>query len=187
MGFAAAHRAVLTAHPSTVGDVVRGLAVHVLIEEPGILRLVYALDADLSRVRVPSSRAGSRTDGLWRHTCFEAFVAPAGAPGYCELNFTPSLDWDIYRFAAYREGMLSAHITRAPQICVRRADGGLELDSAVRLHELLALGSARRLRLALAGVVEEDNGRLSYWALRHAPGKPDFHHPEGFALELALP
>ena len=93
MGFAAAQRAVLTAHPSTAGDVVRGLAVHVLIEEPGILRLVYALDADLSRVRVPSSRAGSRTDGLWRHTCFEAFVAPADAPGYCELNFSPSLDW----------------------------------------------------------------------------------------------
>ena len=44
--------------------------------------------------------------------------------------------------------------------------------------------SARVLRLALAAVVEEDDGRLSYWALQHAPGNPDFHHPEGFALEL---
>ena len=33
-------------------------------------------------------------------------------------------------------------------------------------------------------VIEENDGRLSYWALRHAPGKPDFHHPEAFALEL---
>src|SRR2546426_6101761 len=97
MGFAAAQKAVLTAHPSTAGDVVRGLAVRVLIEEPGILRLGYSLDADLSRVRVPSSRAGSRTDGLWRHTCYEAFVAPADAAGYCELNFSPSLDWAINR------------------------------------------------------------------------------------------
>ena len=187
MGFAAAQKAVLTAHPSTAGDVVRGLAVRVLIEEPGILRLGYSLDADLSRVRVPSSRAGSRTDGLWRHTCFEAFVAPADAAGYCELNFSPSLDWAIYRFAGYREGMLTADITHAPEISARRADGGLELDCAVHLHELLALRCARRLRLALAGVVEEENGRLSYWALRHAPGNPDFHHPDGFALELALP
>jgi hypothetical protein len=37
-------------------------------------------------------------------------------------------------------------------------------------------------------VLEEDggalSGALSYWALRHPPGKPDFHHPAGFALEL---
>ena len=187
MGFAAAQRVVLTAHPSTAGDVVRGLEVRVLIEEPGILRLAYSLDADLSRVRVPSSHASSRTAGLWRHTCFEAFVAPADEPGYCELNFSPSLDWAIYRFAAYREGMLTADLTRAPEISVRRAEGRLELDCAVRLHELLAPGSVRRLRLALAGVIEEEDDRLSYWALRHAPGKPDFHHPDGFALELALP
>jgi len=31
---------------------------------------------------------------------------------------------------------------------------------------------------------EETNGRLSYWALAHPPGKPDFHHPDCFALEL---
>src|SRR5438876_10160436 len=153
MGFAAAQKAVLTAHPSTAGDAVRGLAVHVLIEEPGILRLAYSLDADLSRVRLPSSRAGDRTDGLWRHTCFEAFVAPADAPGYCELNFSPSLDWAIYRFAGYREGMLAVDITRAPEISVRRADGRLEPDAAVRVHDLLAQPSARRLRLSLARAI----------------------------------
>jgi hypothetical protein len=43
------------------------------------------------------------------------------------------------------------------------------------------------LSLALSAVVEERNGALSYWALRHSPGKPDFHHPEAFALELAPP
>jgi hypothetical protein len=33
-------------------------------------------------------------------------------------------------------------------------------------------------------VIEEIDGALSYWALRHAPGKPDFHHRDAFALEL---
>jgi hypothetical protein len=37
--------------------------------------------------------------------------------------------------------------------------------------------------LGLTAVVEEENGRLSYWALKHPPGKPDFHSPEGFVLE----
>jgi len=33
-------------------------------------------------------------------------------------------------------------------------------------------------------VIEENDGRLAYWALRHASDNPDFHHPEGFTLEL---
>jgi hypothetical protein len=33
-------------------------------------------------------------------------------------------------------------------------------------------------------VVEDQSGKLSYWAVRHPPGKPDFHHPDCFALDL---
>jgi len=43
------------------------------------------------------------------------------------------------------------------------------------------------LRLALSAVVEVDDGSLSYWALRHPPGGPDFHHAEGFVLRLEGP
>jgi hypothetical protein len=42
-------------------------------------------------------------------------------------------------------------------------------------------------RLGLSAVVEEKNGVLSCWPLKHPPGKPDFHHPDAFALELGLP
>jgi hypothetical protein len=176
---------VLTAHPSTPSDAVRSLGVQLRAEEPGILVFQYSLDADMSRVRVPLSGAGGRVDDLWKHTCFEAFVAPADAPGYHEFNFSPSFDWAIYRFSAYREGMSPAEIGRAPEISVRRGDDGLELQSAVRLGHLADLRDARRLRIALAAVIEDGNGRLSYWGLRHPPGKPDFHHPNGFALEVA--
>jgi hypothetical protein len=177
--------AVLTAHPSTPSDAVRSFEVQVRAEEPGILVFQYSLDADISRVRVPPSGAGGRADALWKHTCFEAFVAPADAPGYHEFNFSPSLDWAIYRFSAYREGMSLAEIGRSPEISVRRGDAGLELRSAVRLGHLADLRDARHLRIALAAVIEDENGRLSYWGLRHAPGKPDFHHSDAFALEVA--
>ena len=36
-------------------------------------------------------------------------------------------------------------------------------------------------------VIEELDGTKSYWALAHPPGKPDFHHPDCFALTLAAP
>jgi hypothetical protein len=175
---------VLTAHPSTPDNPVHSLGVQLRGEEPGILVFQYSLHADMSRVRVPPSGAGARADALWKHTCFEAFVAAAGAPGYHEFNFSPSLDWAIYRFSDYREGMSPAEIGRVPEISVRRGDDGLELLSAVRLGYLADLCDARHLRIAVAAVIEDQNGRLSYWGLRHPPGKPDFHHPNGFALEV---
>jgi hypothetical protein len=176
--------AVLSAHPSTPNDAVRSLEVRVRAEDPGLLVFQYSLDADMTRVRVPRSGAGGRADALWKHTCFEAFVAPGEGPGYHEFNFSPSLDWAIYRFSAYREGMSPAEIGRAPEISLSRGDEGLMLKSAMHFADLADLRDARRLRIALAAVIEDQNGRLSYWGLRHPPGKPDFHHPDGFALEV---
>jgi hypothetical protein len=177
--------AVLTAHLSTPSDAVRSLGVQVRADEPGILVFQYSLEADMSRVRFPHSGPGRRADTLWKHTCFEAFVAPAEESGYYEFNFSPSLDWAIYRFSAYRNGMSPAEVGRVPEISVRRREDGLDLQSAVTLSEIADLRDARHLRIALAAVIEDQNGRLSYWALRHPPGKPDFHHPNGFALEIA--
>ncbi len=45
----------------------------------------------------------------------------------------------------------------------------------------------RGSRLALSAVIEELDGTKSYWALRHPPGKPDFHHPDCFQLTLGAP
>jgi hypothetical protein len=60
----------------------------------------------------------------------------------------------------------------------------LEL-SAVIPSALLPPGPADApLRIGLSAVIEDRDGSLSYWALRHPHGKPDFHHPDAFALEL---
>jgi len=37
----------------------------------------------------------------------------------------------------------------------------------------------------LSAVIEDISGGTSYWALAHPPGKPDFHHADGFALEFS--
>ncbi len=176
---------VLTAHPSTQNQAVRSLRVGLRAEPPDMLVFRFSLAADMSRVRVPPSGVGGPADALWKHTCFEAFVGAADAPGYHEFNFSPSHDWAIYRFSAYREGMSRAETGQTPQISMRCCNDGLELESTVRLGHLADLRDARRLRVAMAAVIEDDAGGLSYWGLRHPPGKPDFHHPDGFALEVA--
>lgn len=178
---------VLTAHPSTPNNDVRGLEVQLRTQPPDILVFQYLLLADMSRVRVPSSGAGARRESLWRHTCFEAFVAAKDSPSYYEFNFAPSRDWAIYRFSGYREEMSPVEVCQAPEISVRRSDDGLALESAVPMGHLADFRDVRHLLISLAAVIEDRDGRLSYWGLRHPPGKPDFHHRSGFTMEVTRP
>jgi hypothetical protein len=46
-------------------------------------------------------------------------------------------------------------------------------------------GLSSPLHLGLSAVLEEANGRKSYWALAHPPGKADFHHADCFTLEFS--
>ncbi|MGH8276933.1 MAG: DOMON-like domain-containing protein, partial [Steroidobacteraceae bacterium] len=144
----------------------------------------YSLHGEVERLRVPAARAGRHADGLWEHTCFEVFAAAPAARGYYEFNFSPSLEWAAYRFDDYRDGMAPASLARAPGLQARKGPDRLELSATVHLEGLADLARAPVLRLALTAVVEDDRGGLSYWALGHPPGNPDFHHPQGFALEL---
>lgn len=174
----------LLAHPDVPSNGVRRVAAGVEVAGPDLLRFQYVLEADPLLIRVPSpvTDAG-RTDQLWAHTCFEAFIGFPESPGYLELNFSPSGQWAAYHFDSYRQGMMSA-LETAPRLAIRRRADRLELQAEVQLGPG---ASWRRLRLALSTVVEDREGRLSYWAARHPPGRPDFHHPEGFALALELP
>jgi len=183
---AASHVAIaLNCHASSACEVVRALNVTVRAID-GRLILAYALDADLHHLRIPAEGAAERAHELWRHTCFEAFVGAAGAAGYCELNFAPSRSWAMYRFTARREGMLAITAARIPQITVERTASGLSLTAMVFVHDLIPQRPPLAVRIGLAAVLEDEDGRLSYWATRHPRGKPDFHHPDNFLLELGL-
>jgi hypothetical protein len=146
--------------------------------------LRYALDGDVSRLLIPADSTLRRGDRLWQHTCFEAFVMAGGLPGYCEINFSPSAEWAIYSFSGYRDGMTALEVTRAPEISVHREPGRLNLEAAVDLELWRRPQVDGGLRLALSAVIEETDGRLSYWALAHPAAKPDFHHAGAFVLSL---
>jgi hypothetical protein len=181
---AAVERAILSAQGDEVGGPVRSLAVDVRLTSERLLLCHYALEGDLTGLRVPPLRAGRRADALWRHTCFEVFITVPGASGYYEFNFSPSRDWAAYQFEDYRTGMSLATLQRPPDLEVHGRGDRLELTVSVPLAGLELLRGELLLRLALAAVIEAADGRLTYWALQHPPGKPDFHHPHGFALEV---
>jgi hypothetical protein len=172
----------LKRHPDSPCAAVTGIEVDVARPRAGSLVLSYSAAGKIGDLLTPVAAAPVRTDELWRHTCFEAFLRAAPGSGYYEFNFAPSTRWAAYRFDGYRSGMRVVDEISAPKIEVESALEHYILQVTVRLADL---SSASRWRLGLSAVIEETNGRKSFWALAHPPGQPDFHHSDCFAAELS--
>jgi hypothetical protein len=150
------------------------------------LSLAYRVSGDVAAVRWPAPAPPGRADELWRRTCFEAFVAPAGSDAYCEINLSPSGQWATYRFTGYRSGMEHAQAEAAPFAPSLQGQTELLLATDVDLGPVAGLDGAA-WRIGLTAVIQAADGRLSYWSVAHPRGKPDFHHRDCLALELAAP
>jgi hypothetical protein len=180
-------RESLRLHPDSQCAAATRVEAEVAHPRPGSLVLSYVVSGRIGGLRLPpivaagAAGTAARSDELWRHTCFEAFLRPAAGREYYEFNFSPSTQWAAYRFDAYRSGMQVAGEIGPPRIDVRSSAERYTLQAALELDRL----SSASWRLGLAAVIEETNGRKSYWALAHPPGKPDFHHADCFALELS--
>jgi hypothetical protein len=177
----------LTHHSQTPSQAVHGLEVSVYSMQPGAIDLTYVLGGNLDRLRIPVQLSPRRVDGLWQHTCFEAFVAVTGSAAYFEFNFSPSGEWAAYAFRDYRDGGAINDDKLDPKIVVRKEAETLELTAVIRMGRLPAVHPDAILRLGLSAVIEDIDGQLSYWALKHPPGKPDFHHSDNFTLEIQPP
>jgi hypothetical protein len=185
MNAPATRRVELIRHPGTPSaGVVKGIEVEISTAADGALRLRYFVDGDVSRIVVPPTAPPRATDGLWRHTCFEAFVAGQGSAAYCEFNFSPSTQWAVYGFTGYRQGMAPLENVLAPQVAASVTDDRIALEARVSRATLLGLPGGPSLRLGLAAVIERSDGGLSHWALAHPGARPDFHDPTGFVLAI---
>jgi hypothetical protein len=164
----------LRAHPGTCSPVTK-IAVEVECAAPDVLRLTYRVGGDLARMAIPRVQTANRADGLWRHSCFEIFLA--AGQGYYEFNFSPSSQWAAYRFDSHRTGMRDA-ATDAPAIVWDRDGEAAKLTTTIRLP------ADANGPLGLSAIIEDLNGNRSFWALAHPPGEPDFHDPACFAAQL---
>lgn len=176
----------LIPHPQAPCAAVTEIAVWAGIEAPDRLRLHYRIAGAMDRLRIPPLGPGAFAEGLWAHTCCEAFIQVAGDGGYWEWNLAPSTQWALYRFAGYRRGMTPLLDTGPPRVGVRCETQGLELEASLDLGRLPLPSESTSLELGLSAVIEEADGRLSYWALHHPQDRPDFHHPASFRLQLPL-
>ena len=146
---------------------------------------MFRIEGKISQIRMGSDTVSKRTDGLWKTTCFECFVREEGKESYREFNVAFDGGWAAYEFASYRDGMREADIV--PPLSIRKkAEDWMTLES--RFFHPIKFGPAMPTHWAnLSAIIEETDGTKSYWALAHPPGKPDFHHPDCFVLELPPP
>lgn len=173
-------RAALSCHPSTPEPEVDSIEATVSLQDDGSLALVYVLCGRTDSLDIPRLRPPAFRDGLWRRTCFEVFLKPDAGPAYREFNLSPSGEWAAYGFDDYRVRNAWRPDGEAATVFERDSD---RLWLTARLpHAFFAKAAGSpQMRIALSAVVQNSDGRLSYWALRHPAGKPDFHHPQAFA------
>lgn len=173
----------LVCHPQTPGRSVTAVAVAFERRDRHIW-LRYMADVPQPAMEFPGPAEPRRTDGLWQTTCFEAFIKPEEQPEYFEFNFAPSSQWAAYAFDSYRAEMRALSLIKPPEIWLEGAASWFAIEVEL---EVPAFCIGNSLELAFSAVIEETDGTKSYWALRHPPGAPDFHHPDCFALTLEAP
>jgi len=164
----------LVVHPDTTITNVDSIDVAVW-HDAGQWNFRFMVDG-IDDLVLPDPQAAGRTDGLWKQTCFEAFVALDGG-GYIELNFSPSSQWAAYRFDGHRSGMREE--PAEVEIWLDAGETWLGVEAAVRCD---ALGGGSMLGLS-AVILDRDS--TSYWALGHPEGAPDFHDRTCFKALLA--
>ena len=183
----------LVCHPATPCAAVLGIEVALHWQhapEPALL-LIYVVRGALNELRLPGGAAApTRTDGLWQHTCFEAFVGTEGDSAYREFNFAPSADWAAYLFSAERVRDAAAETAASlapPRIVTSRSRGAVFTLGAEVPAGWLPDAADPPWLLGLSAVIESADGRLSYWALRHMAPRPDFHQRAGWAARVTAP
>ena len=170
----------LIRHHSTPCEAISRVDVEAERAPDGSLSVRYMAHGAIDGLLLPERAKAARTDLLWQHTCFEAFIKPQPGAAYTELNASPSTRWALYSFAAFREGM-----TEAPdRIQISPIEVKLGADALVLTTSVRGLVSEVDWRVALSAIIEEKGGRKSFWALKHPPEKPDFHHDDCFDLHL---
>lgn len=181
-----AAKSCLIVHPDTADKEIKEFFIGVKADyQNGDLTLRYEVLGDIGLLSIPEPASPAATDGLWQHTCFEAFIAVEEEDAYHEFNFSPSGEWAVYGFEKYR----SRTTWQAPQanpIHVALSADRMVLTASIAHNSLPVNPMNKSYRLGLSAVLETAEGNLSYWSLCHPSGAPDFHHRSGFTLSFNL-
>src|SRR5258707_6641761 len=89
-------RQALKLHPDSLCCAATHIDVDVWRPHAGSLVMRYFVTGKISDLHMSPVTASTRTDELWQHTCFEAFVRTSPGVGYYEFKFARSTQCAAY-------------------------------------------------------------------------------------------
>ena len=146
------------------------------------LNIEYLLTGNLSKIIVPQPEKTLRQSELWEHTCFELFIKLKNSSKYWEFNFSPSRNWNVFRFLDYRLNIVEEKAFDSLPFDVSQNINCLQLKAHIDLDRLEI--ADKDLEIAISAVIENRKQKLSYWALNHPAAEADFHHPDSFTISF---
>jgi hypothetical protein len=170
----------LICHTQSLANGIESIGVTITRGTSGEITLTYRVSGETDALKIPVRSKPDRIDNLWKNTCFEMFIGHFEDENYLEYNFSPSRQWAAYQFASYRADMVDLE-TNAPDIKSEQSADALTLIVTLVLPDAW---QGRSLRAGISAVIATKSGNISYWAVAHPPGKPDFHHKDCFAIKL---
>ena len=154
-----------------------------LARPAGALAVRYELRGSMPEVLLPPpARASGRKHNLWEETCLELFVAPQDSASYWEFNLSPSGDWQVYRFSAYRQDRQEETAFTSLPFAVQSRPDSFSLDLELDLGRIIHAG--RPIQVGATAVIRDRNSHVTYWALTHCGAQADLHLRPSFTLEL---
>ena len=173
---------ILILQPFATDTAPKGVSITANVSRNANMLAVQFSLADLqSSVMIqPCATAPARRDNLWQATCFEFFLSQKNSPAYWEFNLSPSGDWNIYHFNAYRQGLREEKAFSVLPFSVEQSANYLALSLSIDLSPIVA--SEKSVDLGITAVIQTKRGDISYWALNHCGDKPDFHLRESFLV-----
>lgn len=144
----------------------------------------YEMNGDIDQTLLSAkSSSPSRTDDLWKATCFEFFLAIPGQAGYWEFNMSPSGDWNVYKMDDYRRVGFREEtaFTQLPFI-FRQTEDKLSLDISMDLGPILQ--TQQTVQVGITAIIQTIDGNETYWALAHPGPRADFHLRESFIISV---
>ncbi len=173
----------LQLHPDAQSTAITSIMVELKRPTETMLTLRYKAAGALANIVIPDEVEPGFQEGLWRETCFEAFIGRAHRPEYVEYNFSPSGRYAAYTFNDYRHGMQPSLSPRIGNCLGAFGETDwIELCWWIELNRDCDVG-----QIGLSAVIAGIDGMKSYWALAHASGPPDFHNRDCWTAALPVP
>lgn len=122
-----------------------------------------------------------RQDFLWESTCFEAFIGSNDQTNYFELNLSPSLTWNLYRFTDYRMPNVMPPVAVLEPALIKFKINVHKITAEIDLNVLNL--SDQEIKIGLTAVLKTSDA-LHYFAVKHPVLHADFHDAQGWTIRL---